>query len=452
MLQRAGCVLAMWAIGAVTAHGAATVGVYYYPWYGPGAGGHHYNDTLRTHLTPEEQLPALGLYNSRDPNVIAGHIDQSHQGNISMWSMSWWGPNTFEDITIRNYILTNPRAAELTYTVHYESAGRLGSFAAPNYANLMSDFQYLGANIFNNPNYMRIDGRPVVVMYLSREYFKTQAGWTALENVRSMMQTNYGYDPYIIGDHFFNTMAPGAQYLDAVTTFDVYGQVFNGKPTSIAQVNKLEDIYDAAQDQADALGVDFIPGVSAGYNDRAVRLGNTASPRYIEGPGYGPDAQGSTLREILERAAVPHLDADLNNLIMVNSFNEWHEDTQIEPTIIAARTNTDDTATQNGYTQNKYYEGYGDLYLDILREETRDPIPGDFDNNGRVDGNDLTGVDGWNNRFGVDLAGGDLLAWQQNYGFGLWAKPASSAVPEPPSAVVLIGAAAIANCRKRLMK
>ena len=31
---------------------------------------------------------------------------------------------------------------------------------------------------------------------------------------------------------------------------------------------------------------------------------------------------------------------------MINSFNEWHEDTQIEPTIVAPRTNFDDSGNQ----------------------------------------------------------------------------------------------------------
>jgi hypothetical protein len=32
-----------------------------------------------------------------------------------MWSMSWWGPNSYEDQTIRQNILTNPRASELKH-------------------------------------------------------------------------------------------------------------------------------------------------------------------------------------------------------------------------------------------------------------------------------------------------------------------------------------------------
>lgn len=49
---------------------------------------------------------------------------------------------------------------------------------------------------------------------------------------------------------------------------------------------------------------------------------------------------------------------------MVNSFNEWHEDTQIEP---AQGTSTSLPET---LTHGIEYDGYGELYLNILRQET----------------------------------------------------------------------------------
>jgi hypothetical protein len=442
--------IAVIVVGAgTTSARAATVGAYYYPWYGPNTGGHHYQHVMRMHTTPGTQPPALGTYNSRDPNVIATHIDQSHLGNISMWAMSWWGPNTYEDVTIRNSILTHPRAGELSYTIHYESTGRLGTFASPNYTNLATDFRYLGQNVFSNPNYMRIDGRPVIFMYLSREYFKAQPGWDALANVRTMMQNEFGYNPYIVGDHFFGNIAPGAQYLDAVTAFDVYGQTFGGRPTNIASLNRLEDNYDFVARYAENIGVDFIPGVSPGYNDTAVRSGNAPSPRYLIDAAYGPTKQGSTLSQMLDLAVLPHTDPDINDLIMVNSFNEWHEDTQIEPTIIAPATNTDDTPTGTGYTAGYYYEGYGNLYLDILREKTQTEMPGDFNHDSKVDAADYVV---WRN---TDGSPSGYNAWKSNFGAGSGAgsstaPPSGGApVPEPVSLVyIAVGLVALGAVRQ----
>ena len=143
---------------------APTVGAWYYPWYGTFSGGHPWTDTLRDRLAPQ-QPPALGYYSSRSSATIEGQIDESHRGNISFWATSWWGPGSADDSTIRNNILTDPRASELKYAVMYESTGRLGTFANPNYSNLVPDFQYLAQNYFSNPNYYRINGRPVVFMY-----------------------------------------------------------------------------------------------------------------------------------------------------------------------------------------------------------------------------------------------------------------------------------------------
>ncbi len=361
-------VLALIMLLSFTANAAAdpTVGVYYYPWWGAGEGGHTLNQSVRAHLNPDDHLPAAGdEYSSRDPNVIAAHIDQSHLGNISMWSMSWWGPNSYEDITIRNNILTHPRASELSYTVHYESTGRLGTFASPNYSNLIPDFQHLANNVFNDPSYMRIDGRPVVVMYLTREYFDDAAGANALSDLRLFMQLEHGYDPYIIGDHVFNSLDPGASNLDAVTGFDIYGQVFNDGVVNQSRIDQLANIYSAAQSSANTLGVDFVPGLAPGYNDKAVRPGNDPAARYLPGEGFG-----SVMQAMLDDAVLPHTDTDINELILVNSFNEWHEDTQIEASVAGQTTNMDNTPSGTGLTVGRDYEGYENRYLDILRNAT----------------------------------------------------------------------------------
>jgi len=66
---------------------------------------------------------------------------------------------------------------------------------------------------------------------------------------------------------------------------------------------------------------------------------------------------------------LPTLDPAANNILMVSTFNEWHEDTAIEPTIVAAPTTNDDTGT-HALTQGYSYTGYGNLYLDQLRLAT----------------------------------------------------------------------------------
>ena len=55
---------------------------------------------------------------------------------------------------------------------------------------------------------------------------------------------------------------------------------------------------------------------------------------------------------------------------MITSFNEWYEDTQIEATSgVAGTSSIDDSVTGKFYTEGDRYMDYGNLYLDILREE-----------------------------------------------------------------------------------
>jgi hypothetical protein len=87
-------------------------------------------------------------------------------------------------------------------------------------------------------------------------------------------------------------------------------------------------------------------------------------------------------------------------------------------------------------------EASGELWGGDWASDTGDPIvdyfvdtiPGDFNFDGVVDGNDLTDpVDGWQTRFGADLAGGDFLIWQRQVGNSAAMMATSTGVPEPAS-------------------
>ena len=345
---------------------AVEVGAYFYPWYGPYAGGHSLTASLRYNMSPSEP-PALGNYNERNLATLDAQIDESHQANIDFWAMSWWGPGDSTDITALDYILANPRANELQYAVHYESTGRLGSTSNPTYSNLASDFTYLAQNYFTNPNYLRIDGRPVVFMYSAGAYFNTPTGYAAVANLRQTMETQFGVDPYLVGDDLGNGGVNTTQAVvwDSITTYNPYGVLRANGGSTQSGVTAVSSLYTNTRATLGSLGVGFIPCVIPGYNDTAVRNGNTPAPRYLT--DVAGSAEGSLFTSLLQQAALPNLDPSTNDMLMVTSFNEWHEDTQIEPTIVSpASTTTDGTGTTDGYS----FPGYGDTYLNILREET----------------------------------------------------------------------------------
>lgn len=430
--------------------GEPVVGVYYYPWYGSFAGGHSVNQSLRGHLVPP-QPPTLGVYSSRSSATISAHIDQSHRGNIDFWALSWWGPQSAENTTIRTSILTHPRHEELRYAIHYESTGRLGTFANPSFNNLIPDFRYLANNYFQDPNYLKIDGRPVVFMYVTRAYFNSQASRDAIANLRATIKSEFQVDPYIVGDDLFGggVDLQRAQLWDAITDFDVYGTVLQSGGSTSAALNQLKSVYNNALLSLAQLNVGFIPTASPGFNDTGVRRGHPAAPRYLRDDPNSKE--GDLFERMLNEIVVPRTDPKADDILMINSFNEWHEDTQIEPTIVAPRTNVDDSGNQR-YTEGHFYEGYGDLYLDILRAATKPPLAGDYNKNGTVDAADYVvwrdsvrqrGValpaDG-NRNFVIDSE--DYEVWKSNFGRALDRRPPPTGlVPEPTILALLVAEA-----------
>ncbi len=349
--------------GEWTYDGGIFVGVYYYPWYGPTA--HRISQSLRGHLVPE-QTAELGEYDNASQEVITRHIDYSHRANIHFWACSWWGPGTYVDNVLRYHILPHKYAGELRYAIVYESTGRLGSFSNPDYSNLVPDFQYFTDNYFSDPNYLKLDGRPVVFIYLTRVYFRQAPGYDALAALRAAFP-----NIYIIADDIFgrNYSSANASKWDAVTAYDVYGQTLQSYGSTGAALNQLESILSEAKAAANSVGVGLIPFAAPGFNDKGVRGGHDGAPRYFEDDPSS--SEGDLFRAMLRNVVVPKVDPLAENILMITSFNEWHEDTQIEPTMgTGGATNIDDSATGSDYTQGDYYTDYGYLYLDILSQET----------------------------------------------------------------------------------
>jgi len=343
------------------------VGVYYYPWYrGPDRDrGRQWTRVMRQHLkVPQE--PAVGLHRSDDPRVIGAHIAQSLRGGIDFWAVSWWGPDQICDDNLRQAILPHPDAHKLKYAILYEATGRLGSFARPHYRHWMSDLAYLEKTYFGRPDYLRIKGRPVLFVYLTRQYFRNR-GQEALAQMREKFP-----QVYLVGDDVFGEgyQSQWAENFDAITAYDVYGQSVGRFGGTHKALDFLARNYRHAKAQANKVGTAFMPTIAPGYNDTAVRKGHPGRARYFTDV---PDSkEGDIFRAMIQDVALPHLDSGCGRVMMVTSFNEWYEDSQIEATAgTAPVSHTDDSDNGTYYTGGQRYVDYGYLYLDILRQATQ---------------------------------------------------------------------------------
>jgi hypothetical protein len=243
-------------------------------------------------------------------------------------------------------------------------------------------------------------------MYLTRVYFSnnetgtitngstttTITGKQALANLKSYMQSTYGYTPYIVGDDIFGSNPVGAtgsnidqnqlKQFDAVTTYDVYGSASSNGVVTQTQINNLTTSYQKMKTAATAAGVAYIPGVTPGFDNHATGSTLPVAPRYTA--ESGPTGQGTVFSSFINQSAQPSVDPNITSLpnqLMVTSFNEWHEGSAIEATNVTPLTNTDANGNSGptSLTAGNYFQGWGTQYLDMLRQYT---IPGIIANGG----------------------------------------------------------------------
>jgi glycoprotein endo-alpha-1,2-mannosidase len=337
-----------------------TVGVYYYPWHG--GTNFHGRKYLREHLVPV-QTPELGEYNDREAEVIAQHLAWCEYAGIGLWVSSWWGPGKMEDITMKDYIMKHPDLGNMKIALFYETSGRMADFT--DLKNVRSDIEYMAQYYFGHPNYYTIDGRPVLFVYLTRVLSSRGVLEETLELMRDAA-ADAGFDLYVVGDHVFGQPPSSTDQialLDAVTNYDVYGSSGAKMYATQAKVDNYYTAQTGWRSKAQAVGTAFIPATSPGFNDTGVRDGHIPLSRKLT----ETSEFGSLFRAMVEQA-VTLVDPASHNLFMVTSWNEWHEDTQIEPVAEAPATAVDDSNSQQDYTYGMEYEGYGTRYLDILRE------------------------------------------------------------------------------------
>lgn len=201
----------------------------------------------------------------------------------------------------------------------HEAKGQIDLDNPTNRSILQQDFEYLQKTYWNDPRYLTINGRPVVILYLTR-LFKGD-GERTFQELRSLLKTN-GHSIFLIGDEVYwreyHTPDPDRlRWFDAVTAYNMHASV----PDIASQfTEKVRAEYSHWQDQARRVGVVFVPGVIPGFDDKAVRPNENHPPI--------PRNPNLFARQL--EMAFDLTDPQLG-LLMITSWNEWHEDTEIEP-------------------------------------------------------------------------------------------------------------------------
>jgi hypothetical protein len=280
---------------------APLVLAFYYAWY-----------DQTTWQKPLPDLPAP-TYVSSDTAAIERHVLWAQQAGIDAFVQSWYGPQVENNQT------------ETNFSALLDIAGQHGFRAAVDLevtgpfihseADVIAALQYVLTVHANHPAYLRVGGKPVLFFWRQDRY--SVESWNAIRDQVDAQRASLW-------------IMEGTE-LDYLGPFDgdhLYSVAWDAEPEG-ALVRWGQRVRDWS-DQHGAFRY-WVATVMPGYDDRVTGRAN-AFVRERAGGDYYCRCWGGAAQS----------GADM---VIVTSFNEWMEGTQIEPSV-----------------------GYGDLYLSLTRE------------------------------------------------------------------------------------
>jgi hypothetical protein len=272
---------------AAGAEGERLVLAFYYSWFDPGSW-----NAGKTSDVP------LSPYNSDDAAVMSRHIDEARAAGIDALVLNWWGAGNRTDSNLTALLgIAEQKGFRVAAVLDINSPFMQGT------GSYIENLRRLLGDHAGRPAYLRFQGKPVVFFYNVARL--PVATW---QQIRSQVDpdhtaiwiaegTNLSYQQVFDGHHLYSITWPSG-----------------GSPSGI--LRKWGDKVRSYNRQHGTAKL-WVATVMPGYDDRGVRpKGGFAHSR--EGGEY--------FRQCWQAALDSRPD-----WVIVNSFNEWMEGTQIEP-------------------------------------------------------------------------------------------------------------------------
>ena len=353
---------------------------------------------LRALLDPP-QYPTLGEYVMNDPNVIEAHIDWAADHGIDCFICNWEGMvghrkflsenlvhilqgskeegtfceakipySTFDstghgwDATSQGWHTTGYQIRNLKrmkFSIMLESRLLLENWP-PNldddivYTTFSDAITYCAENFFASPQWLRINGKPVVYIYEMQTWIGSPEQFAHFKQTLDAAAQKI-FDPltgkrfegvYVIADCIYASTSNLDRFIffDALAGYQPYQPWPTGclkdlpsewipRGSGFYACDGFQNYYRKFKIWSEKNNIPIIPTVVSRYNDRGVRgaLDNYAFPPASFEPytDVADVRQGKLFIDNI-RNVTKFIDNDIN-MLNINSWNEWFEDTAIEP-------------------------------------------------------------------------------------------------------------------------
>jgi hypothetical protein len=282
---------------------------FYYTWYGrPERHGRwiHWGkvDPIRHDISASTNYPMKGAYDSHDPAIMDWHIQMAKEHGLTGFIATWWGPGTFDD---RAFELLIPRAEKQDFklSLYWETAPGKGSQQID---RAVADLLYILRKYGRQNAFLKVGGQPVVFVY---GRVMGQVPLTSWPAIIQRVRKEFGSDFLLIADGYRESYA---RMFAGVHTYNICGWVRDKSPAELRALSResFRDAVQIAERHRKISCVTIIPG----YDDTKIRS-----------PGLNALRQEGRTYEVLWEEAIA-ADPDW---VLITSWNEWHEGSEIEP-------------------------------------------------------------------------------------------------------------------------
>lgn len=280
--------------------------------------------------------PLLGFYDDSLPEVNDWHIKWALEAGITWFAFDWYwnaGEKRLSRSLERGF-LDAGNAPLMNFCIHWCNHGL--DWRQPldfSGGALVGMIEYCAENYFTRANYLKIDGRPVFMIWDSAAVFRANGGPqafadTVLPQLNAVCRRRGLGDLFLVHVHNAPDRLVAVGVGDAITGYS-YSYLTTGTPFMLPgsapyseMVEALPAYWDRVRERA---GLPYLISTQAGWDDtpRAISHGNAAN-RWVR-TDNAPELFEQTLRDAKARA-LPEFP-----FVLIEAWNEWGEGSYIEP-------------------------------------------------------------------------------------------------------------------------